>query len=108
MTILVLLLAAEPAPQCRQIHYLEDGRIVESRVPDTGSVSAGSSSASSAATGGSSAHSSVSARSTGNGAASSSVSSTSANGQHRSVSVTRDARGCTITIDERPPKGEEK
>lgn len=107
MTILVFLVAAaEQPPQCRQIHYLEDGRVVESRVADTGDASSTSSSAASTASGHGSAHSSVSAGT--KDGASTSTSSSNADGKYRSVSVTRDERGCTITIDERPPQGDDK
>lgn len=106
--IAVLLMAAAPA-QCHQLHYLENGRLVESWVadPDKGSADgAGSASAQSSArsSGSGSAHSSVTARSSGAGHASAS-SSSSADGKHRSVSITRDERGCTIIIDERTPQG---
>lgn len=98
------LAAATPDVRCDQTRYLPNGRVIESRFPygdnegDTKSASAEA-----LAHGSGSAYSSVSARSTstGHSSASSSSSSSEAGGKRRTVTVTREAGGCRIVIDER-------
>ena len=99
---LILALSAGGSPeQCRRIHHLADGRVVESTVTLDGDGA----SASSRATGSGSSSSSVSSSSSSDGGgSSSSTSSTVVDGLQRSVTVTRDRAGCTVTVDDRPPK----
>ena len=99
---LILALSSGGAPeQCRRIHHMADGRVVES----TTTLDGDGTSASSRATGSGSSSSSVSSTSSSDGGgSSSSTSSTIVDGVRRSVTVTRDATGCTVTVDDRPPK----
>ena len=95
---LVMTVLSGSAPElCRQVHHLADGRVIVSRV----GVDAATASADAHSTRSSGSHSSVSVSSAGGGTSSASASS-SADGKHRSVRVTRDANGCTVTIDDRP------
>lgn len=97
--LLVLAAAAADSPSgtCLQTLIHADGRIETSVVADDGAGA----SASSRSAGQGHASSSVSASSS-SGEGSSASSSSSSDGTSRSVSVTRDADGCRIVIDERP------
>ncbi len=99
--MLILAFAAAAPEQCRLTHYFADGRVETSMVDDD---AAGTAQASSRSSGSHSSSSSVSASSSSSGASSAS-STSSADGKTRSISVKRDADGCTITIDERPTQG---
>ncbi|QNE31843.1 hypothetical protein F1C10_07790 [Sphingomonas sp. NBWT7] len=98
--MLILALAMAAPGQCRQTQYFADGRVETSMVDDDVASTAQASSRSS---GSHSSSSYVSASSSSNGTSSAS-STSSADGKTRSVSVKRDANGCTITIDERPTR----
>ncbi len=101
---LILAVTVGNAPeQCRRVHHLADGRTVESVT----TVDGDGASTSVRATGSGSSSSSVSSSSSTNGdgrGTSSSTSTTTVDGVRRSVTVTRDARGCTVTVDDRPSK----
>ncbi|WP_159867765.1 hypothetical protein [Novosphingobium sp. 9U] len=101
--LLILAAAASTSGQCHKIQYWADGTRQESWVADDGAVQAGTASATVHSSGLGTSHSSVSASSHSSGESSSS-SATSSDG-HRSVTVTRDDKGCTIVIDERPATG---
>ncbi|MBV1692424.1 hypothetical protein KRR38_33510 [Novosphingobium sp. G106] len=99
--IVLTILAAATAPQCHQVHYLPDGRVVQSTVIDPGNTATAISTSHGEPNG--AARSSVNAQSSsrGSGTSSSSSSSTS-DGSRRSVRIDRDETGCRIVIDERP------
>ena len=111
-SILILAALAGPAAQadtqpaaqqairtCTQIHRTADGRKIVTTIPDDAVGSGTSARSSSRGTG--SASSSVSA-SASSGGGTSARSSSSADGASHSVTVRRDASGCTVTIDDRP------
>jgi hypothetical protein len=110
MSALLMILAAAVSPQgqCLRIHYLPDGTVERSRVPDEEPLHAGSASAHSHAEGRgrTSSHSSVSVSSSNGRTVSSSSSSTG--DERRSVTITRNEDGCTIIIDERLAAGEDR
>jgi len=84
---------------CKQIHHTADGRRIVTIVPGNATGNGVSARSSSRGTG--SASSSVSASSS-SGGGTSAYSSSSSNGASQSITVRRDASGCTITIDDRP------
>jgi hypothetical protein len=92
--------AAEP-PLCRQVHYRADGTVRESWVKES---AVGSVSAQNKGQGAASSSVSVSSR----GGTSHSSASSSVDGERRSVSISRDEKGCTIIIDERPARGDKQ
>ena len=96
-TLFLAALLSSGSDQCKKIHYTADGRILVTMVDGNESVAKASSNSS----GSYSSSSSVSASSSSNGT-SSATSSSSADGKRRTVSVKRDASGCTVTVDERP------
>lgn len=96
----ILILAAltgATADRCKQTHYMADGRVVVSMVDANESGAT----ASAHSNGAHSSSSSVSASSSSSGT-SSATSSSSVDGRGRTVSVKRDASGCTVTVDDRP------
>lgn len=102
-TLMALPAAAQDEfpPDCRIIRTLPDGRVLETPPREAAAAKKGSASSLASASGPGTSRSSVavSTSSRGGGSASSSASSHSdANG--RSVTVTRDDRGCVVTIRE--------
>lgn len=99
--LLVAALTGSSPEQCRRIHYMADGRVIETMV----NMEEGGVSASSRSSGASGSSVSVSSSSSSSGDGSSvATSSSTVDGVRRSTTVRRDADGCTITVDDRPSK----
>lgn len=105
MAYIIMIAAVAAAVQptgetCRRVHIFADGHVETSVIADEGQGASATSASS-----GKSASSHVSASSSSSGTSSSSAISTS-DGEQRSVTITRGAEGCRITIDERPHRRE--
>lgn len=93
--LLVAALSGVHVVQCKQVHYMADGRVFVSMVNANGVTAHAESHGAGSASG------SVSVSSSSDGVSSAS-SSSSSDGKGRTVSVKRDANGCTVTINDRP------
>jgi hypothetical protein len=108
LLLLAVAAASSTQAQCRQVHHFADGQVETTMIDDDGSIGSSASGSTHGGTnahaGTPSSHSTVSASSSTSGsgnAHATSSSSTTVNGVTRSVRVTRDESGCTVTIDER-------
>jgi len=108
--ILVLVAAATPAAQCHKIHYREDGTVAESWISsvEATDIRDGSTSAHSHSSGSGSVSSSSSVSVSSHNGKTVSRSSAGAANEHRSVKMTNDETGCTIVVDDRSTKGDDR